>query len=56
MEQRRISKRNIQYIEIYTFHTHIKRKGISLLDNNCFYYIYYLLHGNFIYNYDNSNN
>ena len=56
MEQRRISKRNIQCIEIYTFHTHNKRKRISLLFNNFFDYISYILYGNFNYNNDNSNN
>ena len=56
MEPNRISKRNNKYIEIYTFHTYNKRKGISLLYNNFFYHISYIFHGNFNYNNDNYNN
>ena len=55
MEPNRISKRNNKYIEIYTFHTYNKRKGISLLYNNFFYNISYIFHGNFNYNNDNYN-
>ena len=55
MEPNRISKRNNKYIEIYTFHTYNKRKGISLLYNNFFYHISYIFHGNFNYNNDNYN-
>ena len=56
MEPNRISKRNNKYIEIYTFHTYNKRKGISLLYNNFFNHISYNFHGNFNYNNDNYNN
>ena len=55
MEPNRISKRNNKYIEIYTFHTYNKRKGISLLYNNFFNHISYIFHGNFNYNNDNYN-
>ena len=55
MEPNRISKRNNKFIEIYTFHTYNKRKGISLLYNNFFYNISYIFHGNFNYNNDNYN-
>ena len=55
MEQNTNNKRINRYIEIYSFHTHIKRKGICLLYNNFPYLVFNLLHDNFIYNNDSSN-
>ena len=55
MEQNTNNKRINRYIEIYTFHTYFKRKGMRLLYNNFLYLVFNLLHDNFIYNNDSSN-